>query len=263
MKAGACCRSRHARILASSQADADGRLTIELPPALTGVYSGSDPGLAFTLYDASRRPAARSAGLTEPLPYLPLPESRVFGRPQPLGPDGRIALSVRAPQGHTLIVARGRLEQLRLVEMFIDELYEFSTVFIAFAVASFGLIWAIASWSLRPVNRASHQAAMVGPTNLSGRISADGLPRENPASSRRDEPGSRAAGQRLRRAATADGGRRPRVAHAPGRAQPAPATREGRIDRRLAGRRAGPRPDEPNSSPSSWSWRARRAPCAR
>lgn len=165
-------------ILASSRTGADGRLVVELPPALIGRYTGPDAGLAFTLYDADRQPLLLSPGLEAPLPLLPLAADRVFGRQQPLDDGERWALAVRAPQDQTLIVARGQLEQVALIELFVDELYEFSSIFIVFGVASFGLIWAIVGWSLRPVDRASREAAAIGPNNLAGRISSDGLPRE-------------------------------------------------------------------------------------
>jgi two-component system, OmpR family, sensor histidine kinase TctE len=51
-------------------------------------------------------------------------------------------------------------------------------VFAPLAVVSFVLIWVIGSWSLRPLARASRQAAAIGPTNPSGRVSTDMLPHE-------------------------------------------------------------------------------------
>jgi len=47
-----------------------------------------------------------------------------------------------------------------------------------FAAVALVLMWGITWWSLRPVTRASREAAGVGPANPTVRISAGGLPRE-------------------------------------------------------------------------------------
>jgi two-component system, OmpR family, sensor histidine kinase TctE len=51
-------------------------------------------------------------------------------------------------------------------------------VFAPLAVASFVLVWVIGWWSLRPLARASREAAAIGPTNPSGHVSTDMLPHE-------------------------------------------------------------------------------------
>jgi two-component system, OmpR family, sensor histidine kinase TctE len=51
-------------------------------------------------------------------------------------------------------------------------------VFAPLAVASFVLVWVIGWWSLRPLARASREAAAIGPANPSGHVSTDMLPHE-------------------------------------------------------------------------------------
>jgi hypothetical protein len=51
-------------------------------------------------------------------------------------------------------------------------------VFAPLAVASFVLVWVIGWWSLRPLARASREAAAIGPTNPFGHVSTDMLPHE-------------------------------------------------------------------------------------
>ena len=51
-------------------------------------------------------------------------------------------------------------------------------VFVPLAMASFALVWLIGWWSLRPLARASRQAAAIGPATPSGRVSTGALPRE-------------------------------------------------------------------------------------
>jgi two-component system, OmpR family, sensor histidine kinase TctE len=64
------------------------------------------------------------------------------------------------------------------VGIFLEEAIDWLLVFVPLAAASFALVWLIGWWSLRPLARASREAAAVGPANPSGRVPADGLPRE-------------------------------------------------------------------------------------
>ena len=65
-----------------------------------------------------------------------------------------------------------------LVWVFVEETRDWLLVFAPLAAASFALVWLIGWWSLRPLARASRQAAAVGPANPSGRLSTGTLPRE-------------------------------------------------------------------------------------
>src|SRR5918995_2530645 len=51
-----------------------------------------------------------------------------------------------------------------LVGIVLDEAIDWLLVFAPLAVVSFVLIWVIGSWSLRPLSRASREAAVIGPT---------------------------------------------------------------------------------------------------
>jgi two-component system, OmpR family, sensor histidine kinase TctE len=65
-----------------------------------------------------------------------------------------------------------------LVWIFLEEARDWLLVFVPLAVASFALVWLIGWWSLRPLVRASREAAAVGPANPSGRVFVGTLPRE-------------------------------------------------------------------------------------
>jgi signal transduction histidine kinase len=65
-----------------------------------------------------------------------------------------------------------------LVWVFVEEARDWLLVFVPLAMASFALVWLIGWWSLRPLARASREAAAIGPANPSGRVHADELPRE-------------------------------------------------------------------------------------
>jgi two-component system sensor histidine kinase QseC len=60
----------------------------------------------------------------------------------------------------------------------LDETLDLLLVFVPLAAASFALVWLIGWWSLRPLVRASREAAAIGPANPSGRVSTSTLPRE-------------------------------------------------------------------------------------
>ena len=64
------------------------------------------------------------------------------------------------------------------VGIFLEEAIDWLLVFVPLAAASFALVWLIGWWSLRPLARASRQAAAIGPANPSGRLSTATLPRE-------------------------------------------------------------------------------------
>jgi two-component system sensor histidine kinase QseC len=170
----------HAReLLAGLSVSGDGRVAIALLPDWEEPYRQPGAAFAFTLYDAAGRPVVLSPNIDRPLPLLELPPQEVYGGMHELADvDGRVALAARAPDGHTLVVARGRIDQETLAAVFLDEALEFLAVFLLFAAAAFALIWLIVGWSLRPLEDAAREAAAVGPANPSGRISADGLPSE-------------------------------------------------------------------------------------
>jgi len=67
---------------------------------------------------------------------------------------------------------------LSLVGIFLEEASDWLMVFLPLAVASFTLVWLIGWWSLRPLARASREAAAIGPANPSGRLHTAELPRE-------------------------------------------------------------------------------------
>jgi two-component system sensor histidine kinase QseC len=75
-------------------------------------------------------------------------------------------------------VQHGQTVQEVLLGIFLDEAFDWFLVFLPFAVLSSALIWLIGWWSLRPLDRASREAAAIGPANPSGRVSAAGLPCE-------------------------------------------------------------------------------------
>jgi two-component system sensor histidine kinase QseC len=60
----------------------------------------------------------------------------------------------------------------------IPEPYQDALVLGLFSVAALALIWAVSSWSLRPLQKVSRQARAVGPHAPAARLSREGLPSE-------------------------------------------------------------------------------------
>jgi two-component system, OmpR family, sensor histidine kinase TctE len=165
-------------LLAALRTTAGRAAAIVLPPGREEAFRRPDTLFAYTLYDAAQRPIALSPNLAKPLPYLEVSGQNDFGPLQTLNPARRAALAARAPDGYMLVVARNLLDEETHAKIFLDELSEFSLVFVPFGVISLALIWLIGGWSLRPLARASREAMTIGSANPSGRISLDGLPHE-------------------------------------------------------------------------------------
>jgi len=159
---------------------ADGTAQIDLSPAWQSAYADPRADFAYTLFDVAGRPLARSPNLSTPLPLIPVAQGKSFA-PVVLagvGPDQRAVVSARTPQGGVLVVARGDIGREKLVDSLFQEASEELLVLLPFAAIALVLMWGITWWSLRPVTRASKEAAAVGAANPGGRISEHGLPRE-------------------------------------------------------------------------------------
>jgi len=158
----------------------DGTAQIDLTPAWQSAYADPRGDFAYTLFDAAGRPQARSPNLAAPLPLIPVAQDKIFA-PIVLagvGPDRRAVIATRTPDGSVLVVARRDIGRKKLVDSLFQEASEQLLVLVPFAAVALVLMWGITWWSLRPVTRASHEAAAVGPANPGGRISEHGLPRE-------------------------------------------------------------------------------------
>ena len=83
------------------------------------------------------------------------------------------ALTLRPFEQGVVILILGQYGLSLLREPYQDVL-----VLVPFIVAALALIWLVSAWSLRPLARASHEAALAGPRNTSARIGLRGLPSE-------------------------------------------------------------------------------------
>lgn len=159
-----------------------GAAAVNVPPGWADDYTSPASGFAFTYYDAEGHVVATSANLDgrAPLPLTDAPRSgRQFGRIHFLGPHAVPALTVRASgKSALLVVARADPKAEALAESLFEERVEPIYVALPFGIAALLLALAIIGWSLRPLERASRQAAGVGPHDLARRIATDDIPVE-------------------------------------------------------------------------------------
>lgn len=158
---------------------ADGSLGVNLPTDWRRVYSAPTAQFAYTVFDASHRPVAWSPNLATPLAYIPAGASKLgpiefVG----VGSAQKAVLAAKGPQGYSVVVARHGFVGDALADSLFEEDSEQIFVLVPFALLALGLIWMISGWSLRPLARASREAALVGPGRPELRISPQGLPRE-------------------------------------------------------------------------------------
>ena len=160
--------------------DRAGVLEVRLPKDWAKVYADPSRRFTFTVFGADHRPIATSANLPQPLPYIPVDARGPVGPVEFIGVGAakQPIVAARAPGGLSVVVARNRMSRGTLVDSLFAEDSEHVSVLIVFAVLALGLMWLISGWSLQPIERASREAARVGPREPDLRISAGGLPRE-------------------------------------------------------------------------------------
>ena len=173
-----------ARVLAAAIHRApDGRLELDLPAEWRAVYAGPSRTFDYTIYDAaSQRPIAWSPNLGAPQPQPLIEPPAAHGNDRialvGAGREERAILATRASAGYLIVVSRGDLSRDNLIDSLFEESGEHLSVLAPVALLALGLIWIVSGWSLRPVGRASREAARIAPGQAQARISPDGLPRE-------------------------------------------------------------------------------------
>jgi two-component system sensor histidine kinase TctE len=166
-----------AALLSGLSVSPDGSVTITPPEDWQPAYARPNGGFGYTLYNSAKRPIAVSPNLDTPLPLFD-PAGTSAERVHIFGPDRRTGLAVNAPNGGVLVVARRDVDPEALADSLMDENYDDYFILIPFILGSLPLAWLISGWSLRPLARASHEAAQIGPANPSARLSTTGMPSE-------------------------------------------------------------------------------------
>lgn len=167
-------------LLEAVQVGRDGSLAVAPPTDWQQVYRSASRRFVFTVFDAARRPVAWSANLGSPLPYIPVDSRSQLGPVEFIGAGAarRAIIAAHGPNGATVLVGRSDMDRDELVDSLFEEGSEQLGVIVPFALLGLVLIWLISWWSLRPIARASREAARVGPGRPDLRISPHGLPNE-------------------------------------------------------------------------------------
>ncbi len=167
-------------LLAGLHFGEDGKAKFALSDDWADAYVRAGSGFYFTLFDASQRPVVASPNLAAPLPFVELSSGDARNRLELAGIDAeRLAVGAAAgPRGHVLIVGRGPPAPDTLAQSLLNDDYVQLAVIALFVIASLSVIHGISGWTLRPLARASREAAAIGPTNVSARIATEGLPSE-------------------------------------------------------------------------------------
>jgi two-component system sensor histidine kinase QseC len=163
----------------------DGPLQVVLQENWRQVYADPSREFTYTVFDHERRPISWSANLSAPLQFVPVrghttwPDDKL-GRVEftGIGQAQRAVVTGRGPEGSIIQVARQHLDRDVLVDSLVEEESAHALILIPFALLGLGLIWIISGWSLRPIARASREAASVGPGRPDLRIAPTGLPTE-------------------------------------------------------------------------------------
>jgi two-component system sensor histidine kinase TctE len=154
---------------------------VALPARLTSLYAGPNSTSFYSLYGRSGQPILRSGNLAADLPLIEPPASRRYGSMSFIQTEaGQTAiLPALIDGGHVLIVGRSHPNEDALAFTLIEEGLEgLFIVLVPFVLISLLIIWLITEWSLRPVARATEQARLIGPGNLSARIDTELLAQE-------------------------------------------------------------------------------------
>lgn len=167
-------------LLEALQQRPDGSVTVVLEKKWRQVYADPSREFTYTVFDRERHPVSWSANLTRPLQFVPIEGDATLGPVEltGMGREQQAVVTGRGPHGSTVQVARRHLDQDTLVDSLFEEESEHALILIPFALLGLGLIWAISGWSLRPIARASREAARVGPRRPDLRIAPTGLPTE-------------------------------------------------------------------------------------
>ena len=158
--------------------DAAGRLaSVGIRERWRAAYALRGAGF-FTVFDPQGRPVARSTNLAAPLPRQPLAEGQAQSPLALIGATQDLSLTARAPHGYVVVVGRSAPGVFN--ETSPDTWADFQPLALLLGVLGVcvAAAWIVAAWSLRPLARASREAALIGPERLHDRISLSGLPSE-------------------------------------------------------------------------------------
>lgn len=146
------------------------------------IYARPGAAYGYTLFDRDGRVRAVSESRrgSGPLPFTQLPGfGEQFGPVFFVGPSRIAAMTVRTPDNRFfLIVSRDDPDPRTLAESLIEQDARPLFILAPFVLLAFALIVLVINRTLRPLERASSEAARIGPASSVARVSPAGLPSE-------------------------------------------------------------------------------------
>jgi two-component system sensor histidine kinase QseC len=158
--------------------DARGRIaSLDIRARWRAAYATRGAGF-FTILDPQGRPVARSTNLKAPLHPQPLADGKTQSPLALIGTRPDLALTAQAPHGYLVVVSRSTPGVLDEADP--ETWTDLQPLILLLGVLGLcvAAAWVVAAWSLRPLARASQEAAMIGPDRLDDRITLTGLPTE-------------------------------------------------------------------------------------
>ena len=169
-------------LLGDVQLDQRGEPNFAQLRSLDSIYSRAGSGFAYTLFDRTGAVKATSSSRAGngPLPLIQLPSAHTqFGPVFFVGPSRTAAMTARAFDGSFfLVVSRDNPDPQALAGSLIEQDATPLLILIPFVLITFVLIVVVINHMLRPLQRASSEAAHIGPTSLIARVNPLGLPSE-------------------------------------------------------------------------------------
>jgi two-component system sensor histidine kinase QseC len=155
-----------------------GEVSLQPPESWAAAYAQPGAAFAYTLFDAAGQPVALSPNIEAPLPRLDIPAGEAFSPLDIVGPDRRAFMTIAAPDGRTLTIARTDPTLESLAETLMEENGEPFAVLVISVGIAFVMVWFVAGWSLRPLARAAREATNILPGSPNAHLSPAGLPSE-------------------------------------------------------------------------------------
>ena len=171
-------QSQARELRSAIRVDNGGNIRLDLPDSWRAVYSDTSSGFLYAVYRPDGRVAAASSNSDI---SLRAPDQGMLGKLyfSGVGRERVVMFAQSLEPGYVLVVGRQHAEEEVLVDSLLGEDFEHLVVVLVPLVLAMMLLgWAVVGLSLRPLRRASAEAAAIGPGNASARIGVEDMPEE-------------------------------------------------------------------------------------
>src|SRR6185437_6020961 len=128
---------QQARVLLTGlEVQSDGSIQLRMSPAWRQAYADASGQFEYTIYNPGKHAVLLSPNLSEPLPFLAVPDGASYAPIDLVGdrPEEQALTAVRTPLGYVLVVAHREIGRKTLVDSLFEEASEQLLVLWPFAV---------------------------------------------------------------------------------------------------------------------------------